>query len=64
MKKLDLNQMENIEASGWKDWEHLGCALAITGLAISFAGFVVVTGGAGLAAAGFIVSSAGTGLAC
>ena len=51
MKKLELNQMENVEAGS--------CFTSSVGLALTFAGAFLVTGpvGAGLFAASFIWGS-------
>jgi len=51
MKKLELNQMENLEAGG--------CAWTAVGLGLTFAGAFLVTGpiGAGIFAASFIHGS-------
>jgi len=56
--------MEKIEGGGWRDWENLGCALAVTSMLIAFGGFAVATGGVGLIAAGYVVASTAAGLNC
>ena len=66
MKTLSLQQMENVEGGD------LGCALAITGTVLAFAGLFALgplTGGASWVAlastaGGFIVGSAGMGYSC
>ena len=44
MKKLELNQMENIEGGDF-DW---GCFWSVAGTIATTAGAIAVTGGAGL----------------
>lgn len=52
MKKLDVNQMENVQAGG--------CTTDLIGLGLTFAGAFIVTTpiGAGLFAATFILGAA------
>ena len=54
MKKLELNQMENLQGGDYD------CAADAVGLALTFAGAFLVTGpiGAGLFAAAFIWGAA------
>ena len=54
MKKLELNQMENF-SGGKMAW---GCAGAILGTGLAFAGLVTATGGAGLVIAAISMSTA------
>ena len=58
MKKLELNQMENLYAGG--------CAWSAIGLGLTFAGAFLVTGpiGAGLFAASFIHGSISVAMDC
>lgn len=58
MKKLELNQMENLEGGG--------CAWSAIGLGLTFAGAFLVTGpiGAGLFAATFIHNSIDVANSC
>ena len=66
MKTLNLNEMETIQGGG------VGCALAVAGTVVTFAGLFAlgpVTGGASWVAlasatAGFIIGSAGMGYSC
>ncbi len=65
MKKLELNQMENLD--GGFSRADAGCAVSVVGLALTYAGAFAITaatGGAGLFAAAFIVGSVGVGLSC
>lgn len=79
MKKLELDQMENLEGSGPTVITHdinsgegggdflMGCAGESVGLAFGFAGLVMGIAsiiGAGFGAAGFIYASAQWGAAC
>ena len=53
MKKLEVNQMENLEAGfNWK------CALAIAGVGVGIAG-IIASGGTLLAGTGALLSVAG-----
>lgn len=63
MKKMELNQMEEIEGGNAKS---IGCALSIIGFGLAFAGLVTATGGAGLliAAAGYSIAPASAALSC
>lgn len=66
MKKLELNQMENLEG-GRVSRSQVGCAASAVGLALTYAGAFAITaatGGAGLFAAAFIVGSIGVSLSC
>ncbi|MBL0736649.1 hypothetical protein JI750_07130 [Flavobacterium sp. GN10] len=71
MKKLELNQMENLQG-GTQVVYHppqeggggggIDCGIGLAGLALGIVGaaFIVTTGGAGLFAATFILGSLGT----
>lgn len=66
MKKLNLEQMENIKAGGLK-W--LNCGFATIGLGVAFIGLATLTvasGGLAIGAAvvGFSVAPATWGLSC
>ena len=66
MKKLELNQMENLEG-GRPSKGQIGCAASIAGLVLTYAGAFAITaatGGAGLFAAAFVVGSVGAATSC
>lgn len=63
MKKLELNQMENL-LGGRPFRGQIGCAASVAGLVLTYAGAFAITGGAGLFAAAFIVGSIGVGASC
>lgn len=62
MKKLELNQMENLEG-GRVTW---GCAWSSIGLAAAVVGFAFVTGGAslGVALVGYAAGVGGVTTSC
>ena len=65
MKKLELKQMEEIEA-GRDPGKVIGCAASSIALIAAFAGATVATGGIGLAflATDLILSPTSWGLSC